>query len=104
PHGLLTGRRGRVKVPILTGGAAGFKALGQTAGERRTLVRRCGDGSVRRTGGLTSAARLYYSRRISHTSATWQPRPAPPPPGARCQLRVKSPLAVAAAGTSNSST
>src|SRR5262245_3771588 len=35
------------------------------------------------------------SRLSNHTSATWQPRPAPPPPGSADQLRVSSPPAVA---------
>src|SRR5688500_1232102 len=35
------------------------------------------------------------SSRSSHTSATWQPRPLPPSPGSRLQVRVSSPFGIA---------
>src|SRR5205809_7148047 len=38
---------------------------------------------------------------MSHTSATWHPRPLPPNLGVRCQLNVSSPSAVACGGISN---
>jgi len=40
--------------------------------------------------------------RTNHTSATWQPRPAPTLPGAWRQVRISSPSAVASRGMSNS--
>src|SRR5947209_3998948 len=45
--------------------------------------------------------RLHF-RLISQTSETWQPRPLPPNPGSRSQLKLSSPVRVASAGMLNS--
>ncbi len=41
---------------------------------------------------------------ISHTSATWQPRPAPPTPGGRFHSSTSVPSRVTSGGAGNSST
>lgn len=51
---------------------------------------------------FTSLAGAVGVFRSSHTSATWAPRPLPPKPGSRVQVRVNSPPAVASGGISNS--
>ncbi len=52
---------------------------------------------------LPRASAHRSSIRISHTSATWHPRPDPPRPASCVHVSVSSPPCVAAAGISNSS-